>query len=122
MPEPLRIPKEYLDRAEVIRPNSVKAPDPAELNRDGLPVVITLDAQEIGALYAARATPYAFNQHLLEKFKAAGAPVEGVLELKMSHGQVFKMKDDLYNRPGAFTYMWVNDQYAKALSEGGGEA
>jgi hypothetical protein len=99
-----------------------RQPKPEDLAREPKPMVVTLDAQEIGALYAARATPWDFNQNLLSKFKAAGAPVEGVLELKLAHGQVYKMKDDLLQRPGIFTYAWLSEGYCAALDEAGGVA
>jgi len=121
MTDLIQIPTEYLERAERLTPLP-KPPSTEELNQAGQPVVVTMDAQEIGALFAVKTTPYDFMQHLLAKFKAAGAPVEGKLRLAVAHGQVYKMKDDLYSKPGTFTYVWLPQPYCDALEAQGGLA
>lgn len=83
------------------------------------PVVITLDAQEIGALYKANGGPPAFLQYLLNKFKAEGVPVEGVLTKKLAHGKVFKVKQSPRG-PGFFDYMWLPDSYVDKINSMGG--
>ena len=115
MNEQFEIPKEYLDRAEQLTPLPT-LPTVEELNQAGEPVVITLDAQDIGALTMARVTPYEFAQNLLIRFKEAGAPIEGTFHFKALHGAVFKMKDDLLKKPGIFTYIWLPQPYVDALN------
>jgi hypothetical protein len=73
------------------------------------PIMITIDAQEIGVCWKNKLTPTAFNQFLLENFKAAGAPVEGVINLKLARGKVCKMKSHPRG-PGFFGYLWLSDE------------
>lgn len=91
------------------------------------PIVINVSAEDIGRQYAANANrfgkcnPNVFRQFLLEKFKEAGAPVEGTLLLKLAHGAIAKIKDDA---PQPYIrYVWMPPEYAVAIANGaGGEA
>ncbi len=49
--------------------------DTALQSMEERPIMIALDAQEIGRMFASKTSPTAFNQYLLERFLAAGAPV-----------------------------------------------
>lgn len=93
-----------------------------KLGDAGKPIAVTLNAQEVGAMYAAHITPYQFMQLLLAKFKDAGVPIEGQLEHKLATGKVFKKKDDLLRNPGTFVYIWLPDAYVEGLDARGGVA
>lgn len=54
-------------------------------------------------------------QLILAKLKDAGAPVEGMLHLKMAHGKVFKMKDSVLEEQPSFCYIWLPDEYVDAI-------
>jgi hypothetical protein len=71
------------------------------------PVVIRVDAQEIGALTVTGTSPVGYMQYLLSRFKAAGVPVEGILSLRLAHGVVLRFKR---NPPGAFLYIWLPEE------------
>ena len=77
------------------------------------PVVIELDAQEIGALYAARTNPDDFRQYILQKFKAAGVRVEGSLYLRLAYGEIARFRAE--QQPGKFHYVFLPEAYAYAL-------
>jgi hypothetical protein len=58
-------------------------------------------------------SPDGFNQKLLEKLKAAGGPVEGIINLRLSHGKLARVKPDLRDqRLGCFRYLWLPDEHA----------
>ena len=80
------------------------------------PIVVTIDAQVIGALYASRTSPYEFNQFLMQELKSAGAPIEGTLRLRPSHGKVGRVKTSI--EKGHFAYFWISDEHW-ALIQGG---
>jgi hypothetical protein len=83
------------------------------------PIAVTLNAQDIGRLHVLNGGPRAFIQFLLERFKAAGAPVTGVLELKLEHGRICKTKDSIQGK-GFFNYVWLPDTYIAAIEQMGG--
>ena len=116
MPE---IPEKYQDRVLVKDPNlllpKIQAP---ELTQDKV-IAIKVAGFEIAALYNDRTGPYAFAQLLLERFKAAGAPVEGVIKFKLLHGKIFKLR----SKPGdnSFKYVWLPPEYCHSLGVQGYE-
>ena len=112
-----QIPDKYKDRI-------IEAPQPVvedalsivpEGREQAVPIVVSLDAQEIGRLYAYSPSPYHFMQELLRKFKAAGAPVEGVLKLRLAHGAVVKVKQQPGQMKMSFDYMWLPAQHVEAI-------
>lgn len=86
-----------------------------DLSRADRPIAIAIDAQEIGRMFADRYSPYAFNQYLLERFKAAGAPVEGVIKMKLVYGAIARMKTQLGDMQ--FTYLWLSPEYVAGIAE-----
>jgi hypothetical protein len=113
------IPEKYQDRVLVKDPNlllsKIQAPEPTV---DKV-IAIRVAGFEIAALYNDRTKPYAFAQLLLERFKAAGAPVEGVIKFKLLYGKIFKLK----SRPGdcSFRYVWMPEEHCQALGVQGKE-
>lgn len=88
------------------------------LGTDAVPIMIRVTAQEIGVLYASHASPYAFNQFLLERLKAAGAPVEGVLNLRLAHGRLARCRPTGGEETdGGFDYAWMPDEWVAKLQE-----
>lgn len=83
------------------------------------PIVVTLDAQEIGYLYVGRATPYDYQQYYLRKLKNAGAPIEGLVHLRPSYGVICRVKESIQG-PGHFDFMWVPPAWAAAINQSGG--
>jgi hypothetical protein len=84
------------------------------------PIAVMIPSHDIQALTAAKCSPYEYNQLILAKLKDAGAPVEGVINLKMAHGSVYKLKTNpMVEEPG-FTYMWLPEAYVHALNAMGG--
>ena len=113
------IPEKYQDRVLVKDPNlllpAVQAPEPT---KDRV-IAIRVAGFEIAALYNDRTGPYAFAQLLLERFKAAGAPVEGVIKFKLLYGKIFKLR----SKPGdnSFKYVWLPPEYCHSLGVQGYE-
>ena len=89
-----------------------------EMRRE-LPVTVTIDAQELGVILRKRLTPWEYQQHILAKLRAAGAPIEGTLRLRPKYGQVARVKDSLRG-PGHFDFMWLPPAWAQAINEQGG--
>jgi len=89
--------------------------DAALQSMEERPIMIALDAQEIGRMWATKTSPTAFNQYLLEKFRAAGAPVEGVLKLTLAHGRLARLKPEMNAPQDGFRYMWLPDAWATAM-------
>ena len=90
----------------------------AQLGSDH-PIAVTLDAQDIGRMHAARYTPDQFMAELMEKFRAAGAPVEGVIQPKFAHGKLARVKDHPQG-PGCFGYVWLPENYVNSIMAMGG--
>lgn len=82
------------------------------------PIAITMSADEIAQLYMSSVNPDKYNQLLLAKLKDAGGPVEGVIRLKLAHGELYKMKDKITEPSDKFTYMWLPDEYVAAVGVG----
>jgi hypothetical protein len=89
------------------------------------PIVITVSADDIAEQFTRSADrfgncdPNVFRQFLLERFKAAGAPVEGTLLLKLAHGAIARVKPDTLAPQAYFKYMWLSAEYAVAIASGG---
>lgn len=84
------------------------------------PIAISIGTEDIQALFACNTSPDMFNQCILAKLKDAGAPVEGVLRLKLAHGQVYKMKTSPSQPQDAFEYIWLPEAYVHSLTQMGG--
>jgi hypothetical protein len=80
------------------------------------PTSIRIPGYDVARLYADHANPYHFAQFLLERFKHAGVPVEGVVgvRLRLNRGKIFKLR----SKPGddSFRYCWLPDEHADALA------
>lgn len=83
------------------------------------PILVTLDAQEIGVLTVTKVTPYGFIQYLLAKLKQQGGPVEGVLDLRITHGRMLRIKESAQGK-GFFDYLWLPDFWLQAINDMGG--
>lgn len=85
------------------------------------PIAIQVAGYDVARLFADHTGPYLFAQFLLERFKAAGAPVEGVpsVKLRLHHGKIFKLR----SQPGdaSFRYIWLPEEHATALGVQGRE-
>lgn len=84
------------------------------------PIAFTVSTHDIRLLYAVGTSPTAYAQLLLSKLKDEGGPVEGVLALKLAHGQIFKMKTNPMVEESCFTYLWMGEAYVHALNSMGG--
>lgn len=80
------------------------------------PIMIVITAQEIGRMWAAKSSPTVYNQMLMEKFRAAGAPVEGVLNLTFAHGRLARVRPSR-EHAGEFGYVWLPDLWAAKMVE-----
>ena len=111
------VPEKYADRIKEDRLATQQEQLAAiEHDRCDKPIAIFLDAQELGALVAKRTTPTEFNQELLRRFRHAGAPVEGLAHLRLSHGAVAKLKPDPNNQVMGFHYIWMPVEYVSAIA------
>ena len=108
----LNIPPEYADR---------KASDEeqwlAEQAAAPKPVKIVVVSDDIARMYAEHYSPYMFNQALLERFKAAGAPVSGVFNLKLMHGAIARVKAE--GPQAYFEYIWLPEQHVRMIASAG---
>ena len=85
----------------------------ALLDCEEIPIPITLDWFELSTMATEHTSPDGFNQKLLEKLKAAGGPVEGIINLRLSHGKLARVKPDLQDQKlGHFRYLWLPDEHA----------
>ncbi len=82
------------------------------------PIAIAIATDDIQALFACGTSPHMFNQLILAKLKDAGAPVEGMMDLKLAHGRVFKLKDDPLKPQEAFEYLWLPEEYVYQIAQG----
>lgn len=119
VPEGYVIPDKYQDR--LIAPPKATARDAIFHEREEPlgPVVLTVDAQTIGAMYASRATTFQYTQMLLERFKALGVPVEGALRHRLCFGQIAKVKPDPGMQDQWIRYIWLPDEHVQALAVAG---
>jgi len=117
------VPEKFRDRVLVKDPNALLPVVDSQIIAAAAPgdrvVAIKVAGFEIAALYADKTGPYAFAQLLLERFKAAGAPVEGTIRLRLARGKVFKIK----SQPGdaSFRYVWLPDEHCQAMGVAGRE-
>lgn len=88
------------------------------------PIAVVVNAQEVGRLFALHTSPQQYSQYILEKLRDLGGPVEGVLELKLTHGRMARVRDNAPGLPpGQFIYVWLPEEMVtKMLSEQIGEA
>lgn len=82
------------------------------------PISVEISTRDIQMLYACQTSPAAYMQLILAKLKDAGAPVEGVLNLRLAHGAVCKLKDNPLQEQESFVYMWLPEQYVHAIANG----
>jgi hypothetical protein len=118
-PEGYVVPDKYQDR--LIAPPVATTRDVLQHEREEPlgPVVLTVDAQTIGAMYASRATPFQYTQMLLERFKALGVPVEGMLRHRLVMGKIAKVKPDPGMQDQWIRYIWLPDEHVQALAQAG---
>jgi hypothetical protein len=116
-----QVPEQYAGRITTDRAATAEELCQAvEVERADKPVAVWLSAQELGMLYArGEGSPKPFMQYLLAKFRAAGAPVEGLLELKLAHGAVARVRPDPALHEEGWRYIWLPVEYAEALCRGG---
>jgi hypothetical protein len=110
------IPAKYQDRvlgpAHLQQGADASLLDPA---REWKPIAIAIDAQDIGRWFASKLSPAQFNQELLARFKAAGAPVEfGPQGLRLAFGRVAKVRANPARMDQYFRYVWLPADYVKA--------
>ena len=91
-----------------------------ELARAPKPIAVMIPNRDIQMLFMSDVSQEGFMQCILAKLKDAGAPVEGVLKLRLAHGKVAKLKDDVLKPEEGFTYMWLPDEYVAAIASGNG--
>ena len=81
-----------------------------------VPIPITLDWFELSEMAANGCSPDGFIQKILEKLKAAGGPVEGIINLRLSHGKLARVKPDMKDEKlGRFRYIWLPDEHAAVV-------
>lgn len=83
------------------------------------PICIVITAEEIGQMTAKRYGPYEYNQYVLAKLKAFGAPVEGTLHLRLAQGAVARVKPDASHPQNYFQWMWLAEPYVRAIAAAG---
>ena len=80
------------------------------------PIHVALHAQQIGKMFADHTKPFAFKQALLEEFRAAGAPVSGIVLLRLDHGHVFKLTSSPLGKEW-IAYCWMPQELYRRLVE-----
>lgn len=86
-----------------------------ELMQGPKPIAVEIAAIDIQMLFAVGTSPEAYAQLILAKLKDAGAPVEGIIKLKLAHGKVYKMKTNPLVEQEAFEYLWLPDAYVESM-------
>lgn len=86
------------------------------------PIAVSISANDVQALFACQTDPNQYNQLLLAKLKDAGGPVEGILNLRLAHGKLTKLKDNPLVPQEEFVYLWLPDAYVHAIASAGGKA
>jgi hypothetical protein len=89
-----------------------------ELAYGGLkPVAVTVSANDIRMLWAMRIPPDQYIQLIYAKLRDAGCTaVEGVLQLRLAHGKLCKVKTEAHVEQDGFDYIWLPDQYVEAIA------
>jgi hypothetical protein len=83
-----------------------------------LPIPITLDWFELSEMAAQGCSPDGFIQKVLEKLREAGGPVEGVINLRLSHGKLARVKPDMKDEKlGRFRYLWLPPQHCAIVEQ-----
>jgi hypothetical protein len=118
-PEGYVIPERFRDR--LIEPPKAAVRDALQHDRQEPlgPVVLTVDAQDIGRFYANHATPYEYNQYLLSRFKDLGVPIEGMLRHKLVMGAIAKVRPDPGMQDGFVRYIWLPIETMEVLARAG---
>lgn len=80
------------------------------------PIAVTISTNDVRVLFACGTKPDAYNQLILAKLRDAGAPVEGMIRLKLAHGQIAKVKDNPLEPATEFVYVWLPEEYAAAIA------
>ncbi len=81
------------------------------------PISVDIATDDVRLLYACQTDPAQYMQLILAKLKDAGCPgVEGSLRLRLTHGQVYKVKDSVLEERASFTYLWLPPAYVAGLS------
>ena len=99
--------------------NAVATPEIIVPSKGPKPIAVVIPGVDVIRLAQAKCSPYEFNQLILAKLKDSGAPVEGVIHLKMANGSVFKMRNSLQEEEG-FTYLWLPPEYVEGINALGG--
>lgn len=99
---------------------SVETQEAAPLPLGPRPVAVTISANDVAALHACGTRPDAYMQLILAALRDAGAPVEGTLRLRLAHGRLAKVKDDVMKPQDGFVYVWLPDEYVAAIASGAG--
>lgn len=84
------------------------------------PIVAVIPGMDVAKLMAAKCSTYEYNQLILAKLKDAGAPVEGMIHLKIANGSVCKLKTNPMQEEEGFCYMWVPPAWVEKLNAMGG--
>lgn len=84
------------------------------------PIAVVISGMDVAKLAEANCSVYEYNQLILAKLKDAGAPVEGMISLKMANGSVFKMKTNPMVEEQGFTYIWLPPAYVEGINALGG--
>jgi len=94
----------------------------ADLAYGGLkPIAVTVSANDIRMLWAMRTPPDQYIQLIYAKLRDAGCTaVEGVLQLRLAHGKLCKVKTEAHVEQDGFSYIWLPDSYVQAIASGAG--
>jgi hypothetical protein len=82
------------------------------------PIAVRISDVDIRMLFVLRTPPDQYMQLILAKLKDAGCTaVEGSIFLKLTHGQVYKLKTDPHKEQDYFEYLWLPPEYVYSLTE-----
>ena len=99
---------------------SSAAPTTEEILHAPKPIGARISTADVRALFACNTSPDAYMQCILGALKDAGAPVEGTIRLRLSHGAVAKVKDSVLQEQDYFEYIWLSEEYVAAIASGAG--
>ena len=113
------IPEKYKDRVLGGNQQSVDATQVTAHSRK--PIAIMVSAQDVARWYVDKLSPYDFTQKLLERFKAAGVPVEwSPRGLRLIEGRIAKARMNPAKQDEFFRYVWLSNDYCRALAASDG--
>jgi len=114
-----KIPDKYLDR---VLGGNQGAVDPSQIDSNSRkPIAIVVSAQDVARWYVDKVSPYEFTQKLLERFKAAGAPVEwSPRGLRLIEGRIAKVRMNPAKQDEWFRYVWLSNDYCRAIAASDG--